>query len=151
MNEFRHGTCVALGRAGALLRGEPGSGKSDLALRFLFLPRVPLFEGASLVADDRVELKRRNGRVVACCPAALAGRLEVRGVGIVAVEAYLASAELRLLVDLTGDDAQRMPHRFEREELLGLAIQRISLDPFAASAPLKLALAIRKSIQETVD
>ena len=36
--ELVHGTCVALGRRAALLRGKPGAGKSDLALRFTALP-----------------------------------------------------------------------------------------------------------------
>src|SRR4029079_7516031 len=36
--ELVHGTCVALGRRGVLLRGSAGYGKSDLALRFMALP-----------------------------------------------------------------------------------------------------------------
>src|SRR3990172_3187474 len=51
--ELVHGTCVALGRRGALLRGGPGSGKSDLALRFMALPGEGEFQ-PRLVADDQV-------------------------------------------------------------------------------------------------
>ena len=61
--ELVHGTCVALGRRGALLRGSPGAGKSDLALEFLALPG----DGAlrpGLVADDQVYVdgESRMGR-----------------------------------------------------------------------------------------
>ena len=45
-----HGTCVALGPYAALLRGRSGSGKSDLALRFLHLPPEQGLE-PRLVAD----------------------------------------------------------------------------------------------------
>jgi serine kinase of HPr protein (carbohydrate metabolism regulator) len=40
-----HATAVALGEAGVLLLGPPGSGKSDLALRLID-------RGAILIADD---------------------------------------------------------------------------------------------------
>ena len=54
--ELVHGTCVALGRTAALLRGPSGSGKSDLALRFLFLARrgPAALDAPILVADDQV-------------------------------------------------------------------------------------------------
>ena len=56
-----HGTCVALGGACALLRGTPGAGKSDLALRFLYLPAEALSGRPALVADDQVILRRAGG------------------------------------------------------------------------------------------
>ncbi|HEX7199151.1 MAG TPA: serine/threonine protein kinase, partial [Dongiaceae bacterium] len=40
-----HASCVALSGAAVLLRGPPGAGKSDLALRLVD-------EGGKLVADD---------------------------------------------------------------------------------------------------
>src|SRR6266852_345410 len=63
-----HGTCVAIEGEGVLLRGKPGSGKSDLALRLIDA-------GASLVADDRTELTRRGDAILAAAPAAMAGRV----------------------------------------------------------------------------
>src|SRR5690606_32729552 len=78
-----HATCVALGDTGILLRGRSGSGKSDLALRLID-------GGALLVADDRVALSLEGGRVIARPPAALAGYLEVRGVGPMPVPSITA-------------------------------------------------------------
>ena len=69
-----HGTCVALGASGVVLRGPPGSGKSDLALRLID-------GGARLVADDRIELDAAAGGLFASAPAAIKGLLEVRGLG----------------------------------------------------------------------
>src|SRR5262245_62594676 len=58
--ELVHGTCVALGRGAALIRGPSGSGKSDLASRFLFLARrAPAAHARPLVvAAARVQLDR---------------------------------------------------------------------------------------------
>ena len=75
MDQQVHGTCIAIDGAGVLLRGPSGCGKSDLALRLID-------GGAVLVADDRVSLEARAGDLVASAPDALAGLLEVRGVGI---------------------------------------------------------------------
>lgn len=129
-----HGTVVALAGQGVLLRGRPGSGKSDLALRLIE-------RGGRLVADDRVDLTLRRGRVVAAAPRALAGLIEARGVGIVAVPRR-ARAPLALVADLT-DRArvERMPAP-DRCVLLGVSLPRLRLAPFEASAPVKLRLAL---------
>ena len=107
--ELVHGTCVALGRTAALLRGPSGSGKSDLALRFLFLARrgPAALEAPILVADDQVWLVRNGGRLLARPPDTIRGKMEVRGVGIVEVKS-LMEADLALVVDLapaSGDGA----------------------------------------------
>ena len=100
-----HGTCVALGDACALLRGSSGSGKSDLALRFLYLPADRLGAEPALVADDQVILRREGDHVMASCPETLNGKIEVRGCGIAKLKAGAAKATLKLVVDLdwTGD------------------------------------------------
>ena len=95
-----HGTCVALGQRGALLRGRSGSGKSDLALRFLALARrrelLPL-----LVADDQVWVEAKgDGSLVASAPQTIAGKIEVRGLGIIGRAASLAKARLISSADL---------------------------------------------------
>src|SRR5262245_26874416 len=83
--ELVHGTCVALGRGAALIRGPSGSGKSDLALRFLFLarrgPAAP--EPPLLVADDQVQLVREGSRILVTAPATISDKMELRGVGII--------------------------------------------------------------------
>src|SRR5438445_10449063 len=87
-----HGTCVAIDGEAVLLRGKPGSGKSDLALRLID-------GGAVLVADDQTELSRGAAGLVARVPPTIAGRLEVRGLGVIPCPA-VASAPLLLGVEL---------------------------------------------------
>jgi RNase adaptor protein for sRNA GlmZ degradation len=132
-----HATCVAIGGAAVLLRGPSGAGKSDLALRLIE-------GGAKLVADDQVELRAENGRLIARAPAPIAGRIEVRGLGIVPVPAEEA-APVALVADLVAADAvERLPEA-ARETILGLAIARIDLAPFETSAPAKLRLALARA------
>ncbi len=144
-----HGTCVALGTHAALIRGPSGSGKSDLALRFIMqslLPGAPAGEHR-LVADDQVELTRDGQRIIADAPAPLRGKLEVRGIGIVPV-ATLGPCPLIAVIDLVGrEDVERMPDLLASIEVLGL--QRPSLKLFApeAAAPIKLALFLNFAIQ----
>lgn len=134
-----HATCVAVDGIGVLLRGAPGAGKSDLALRLID-------GGARLVADDRTELSRRGDRIIAAAPAAIAGRIEARGIGIVAVPS-IAEAVVRLVVDLVPPERiERLPEP-RAVDLLGIALPGLNIDPFAASAPAKLRLAVRALAQ----
>jgi HPr kinase/phosphorylase len=142
-----HATAVALGPHAALLRGPSGSGKSDLALRFL-ATKLPIalcgreMAGPGLVADDRVLLERCGPTILARCHERLAGLLEVRGLGIVDVAAHPPS-RLVLLVDLVAARAiERLPEAGVCEDVLGVALPVVRLAPFEASAPLKLALAL---------
>ncbi len=139
-----HATCVAIdgadGPLGVLLRGPPGAGKSDLALRLID-------RGARLVADDQCELRRQDGaagdRLVARAPASIAGVLEVRGLGIMEVPS-LAEAPVALVVDLVDPDrVERLPAA-ATEEILGLELPRVALNAFEAAAPAKLHLALRQ-------
>jgi HPr kinase/phosphorylase len=122
--ELVHGTCVALGRSAALLRGPSGSGKSDLALRFLFLARrgPAALEAPILVADDQVELVRVGDRL-------------------------LEQAELALVVDLVPQltDVERLPDEDARAPLLGVGVPLVRLCPWEASAAIKLAVALARA------
>jgi serine kinase of HPr protein (carbohydrate metabolism regulator) len=138
-----HGTCVALGRRAALLRGGSGAGKSDLALRFLSLPTEAGL-ALSLVADDQVEIEANGEQaLIASAPATLAGKLEVRGLGIVTVP-HLAEASLVLAVDLVepGNVPRMPPETAETVSIAGVALPLLRLAPFEASAPLKLKMAL---------
>jgi serine kinase of HPr protein (carbohydrate metabolism regulator) len=128
-----HGTAVAIGGGAVLLRGRPGAGKSDLALRLVD-------GGALLVADDQTRLERRGDALVASAPAAIAGRIELRGVGILEVPS-VAEAPLRLVVDLVAPEAvERLPEP-QSCELLGVALPLLRLAPFEASAAATLRAA----------
>lgn len=141
--ELVHGTCVALGRRGALLRGSPGAGKSDFALRFMALPGEGELRPL-LVADDQVWIEARSdGALLASAPETIAGKIEVRGLGIVKVP-FLAEAQLVLVCDLVGEkDVPRMPPEpWERTEIAGIPVPALKLAPFETSAPLKLKMAL---------
>ncbi|HKW54584.1 MAG TPA: HPr kinase/phosphatase C-terminal domain-containing protein [Stellaceae bacterium] len=129
-----HGTSVALGGDGILLRGPSGSGKSDLALRLID-------EGGRLVADDQTELRLSGDDIAMTAPATIAGRMEVRGIGILRVPA-VATAPLRLVVDLVpSDSVERLPEPATCA-YLDRRFPLIQLAPFEASAPAKLRLAL---------
>lgn len=130
-----HGSSVAIDGQGILLRGPSGSGKSDLALRLID-------QGAILVADDQTELCREGDRIAMRAPSAIAGLIEVRGLGILPVP-HLPRASLCLIADLAPQAAiERMPEP-QCCDIEGIAVPVVSLDPFAASAAAKLRLALR--------
>tara|TARA_R110000868_G_scaffold183929_2_gene425297 strand:+ start:105 stop:575 length:471 start_codon:yes stop_codon:yes gene_type:complete len=133
--EFHHATCLRLGAHGVLLRGPSGSGKSDLAFRL-----IRSTWAAELVADDQVLIEAEDGQLFASAPAALAGLIELRGLGLLQTS-YVPRTPLHLVVDLVPrDDVPRMPDPAALR-LCGLDLPRIALHAFDASAPDKLGLA----------
>ena len=132
-----HATAVVIGNRCILLRGPSGAGKSDLALRLID-------GGAMLVADDRTELIRKAGDLIARCPSTIAGKLEVRGVGILTLP-YVSPATVSIVVDLVApEELDRLPEA-KCVELLGQQVRQISLAPFEASAPAKVRLALKRA------
>ena len=130
-----HGTSVALDGDGVLLRGPSGCGKSDLALRLID-------SGAQLVADDQTELRLEDGDIAMSAPAIIAGQIEVRGIGLLRVPC-VASAPLRMVVDLVSSaEIERMPEP-SACTLLGRSVPRLALAPFEATVAAKLRLALR--------
>lgn len=119
-----HATCILIGRHGVLIRGAPGAGKTTLAATLI---RETGRDGgfACLVADDRVALSAVNGRLVARVPEAIAGRMEVRGCGIVRVD-HEPAAVVRLVVDLVAPEAlDRIPDPAETTTVIdGVEIAR---------------------------
>jgi serine kinase of HPr protein (carbohydrate metabolism regulator) len=143
--QLAYGTCVALRTIAALLEGPSGSGKSDLALRFVL--GTPAAADAALVSDDQVLIERSSSRLLARPPMTIAGKIEVRGIGIVELP-YLAEAELRLVIRL-GDAAsvERLPQwGDETAQFCGISLPVLRLSPFEASAPLKLRLMLERVV-----
>ena len=134
MSETLHAGCIAIGGRGVLIAGRSGSGKSDLALR-------AIDRGARLVSDDYTIVAARDGRLFARAPETIAGRMEVRGIGIVEMEA-LAEAPLCLHVDLDSPP-ERLPQP-ERVEIAGLSLPSLDFSALEASAPIKLEAALHK-------
>jgi HPr kinase/phosphorylase len=123
-----HATCVVVGEAGVLIRGASGAGKSTLARKLLAgAARAGLY--GSLVADDRVRLSVRGGRVLAKTPASIAGKMEMRGQGIL-TGPHESAAVLRLVVDCGVKALDRFPERVDLlAEVAGVCLPRIVAGP----------------------
>lgn len=127
-----HGTCVSIGQTGVLIRGPSGAGKSDLALRLID-------RGAVLVSDDYCTVEKKDGAIILSAPATIAGQMEVRGLGLVHM-ARRTYARLELVVDLVdGQKIERLPEK-SMEEISGVKVAWMQVDPTHASADAKVRL-----------
>ena len=131
--ETLHASTVAIDGRAVLITGPSGSGKSDLALRLLD-------HGFALVSDDQTIVRRDGARLIASAPPSIAGKLEVRGIGIVDVE-HDDDVPVALLVELTSD-IQRLPDDARERPVLGLSLPIVSIDAMTTSAASKVALAL---------
>jgi HPr kinase/phosphorylase len=134
-----HGTAVEIDGCAVLFTGPSGSGKSDLALRLID-------RGARLVGDDAVRLHSRDDALFVEASDAIENQIEVRGVGIFDMDATAQSA-LRLLVELSAD-GERLPASWPLRDLNGWSLPVLRLDAFAASAPIKVELALKSVVDE---
>jgi serine kinase of HPr protein (carbohydrate metabolism regulator) len=132
-SETLHASTVAKDGRAVLISGPSGSGKSDLALRLLD-------RGFSLVSDDQTHVRREGDRLIASPPATIAGKLEIRGIGIVEMD-NLTDIPVALLVELTSD-IQRMPDDSRERPILRVPLPLIGIDAMAASAASKVAVAL---------
>ena len=138
-----HATAVAVGGRAALILGPSGAGKSTLALQAIM---QPFSDGgqpvsAQLVADDRVVVERSGTRLIASPPPSLAGKIEVRGVGILEMP-HLEKVEVGLAIMLKSwRDIDRLPDPHERHTILGLELPIVSIDPAQPGAVARLVLA----------
>ena len=96
-----HASCVAHAGKGILITGSAGSGKSSLALELLA-------RGGWLVADDQTLLEMSQGHLIARCAPNLRGKIEARGIGILAAEP-VAWARVAVVVDMDVVETERIP------------------------------------------
>ena len=132
-SETVHASTVALDSRAVLISGPSGSGKSDLTLRLLD-------RGFVLVSDDQTIVRREDDRLIASAPPTIAGKLEIRGIGIVEMD-HVDGIPVALLVELTSD-IRRLPEDDRERPILGVSLPLVGIDAMAASAPSKVALAL---------
>jgi len=131
--ETIHASTVSLDGRAVMITGPSGSGKSDLALRLLD-------RGFSLVSDDQTIVRRDGDRLLASPPPQIAGKLEIRGIGIVEME-WASDVPVALLVELTSD-IQRFPDDSRERPVLGARLPLVSIEAMTASAVSKVGLAL---------
>ena len=142
-HETVHATAISVNGQAALITGPSGAGKSDLALRCLTLGTSPMLpHAARLIADDRVILTRVGDQLMASAPPAIAGKLEVRNIGIVELEPG-PTAAIRLVVELVGSQTLRLPDPWPAKIILGLHVPLLQLAAFEAAAPQKVLIALQ--------
>lgn len=134
-SETIHASTVALDGRAVLITGPSGSGKSDLALRLLD-------RGFTLVSDDQTLIRRTGDQLIASAPANIAGKLEIRGLGIVEMDTA-SDVPVALLVELTSD-IPRLPDESRERPILGVPLPLVSIDAMTASAASKVAIALNR-------
>ena len=132
-SETVHASTVASDGRAVLISGPSGSGKSDLALRLLD-------RGFTLVSDDQTIVRREDDKLIASAPPNIAGKLEIRGIGIVDMEA-VRDVPVALYVELTSE-IMRLPDDRRERPVLGVNLPLVSIDALTASAASKVALAL---------
>jgi HPr kinase/phosphorylase len=137
-----HATAVAISGAGLLIFGKSGSGKSDLALRLID-------RGATLISDDQVDIRRKRQVLLLSPPASLAGKLEIRSLGILERH-HISGMELKLVINL-----KQHPDRFPMDRqvmlLLGIKVPSCSLDAMEMSAAIKAEWALQRIMQGAIE
>lgn len=139
-----HATTLLMGERAVLIRGPSGAGKSSLAWQWLACPPHLPFMAAPLltrlVADDQSVLEAHGGALVARPHDNLAGRIEVRGLGIMAVP-HEARALVGLVIDR--ESVPRLPYEDETcVQLLGVSLPRLAIAPDDANPTARLIAAV---------
>lgn len=132
-SETVHASTVASDGRAVLIAGPSGSGKSDLTLRLLD-------RGFTLVSDDQTIVRRDGERLIASAPPTIAGKLEIRGIGVVDMET-VGDIPVALFVELTSE-IMRLPDDRRERPVLGVNLPLVSVDALTASAASKVALAL---------
>ena len=123
-----HANCVIIGDAGVLIRGESGSGKTTLTRNLVALAQK-IGHFGQLVGDDRIGIRAIGNRLVAHVHPMIAGKIELRGLGIADLK-FEEQAVIRLLVDCEPVLKNRVPDPSEDIiDLLGVSCRRITVTP----------------------
>ena len=126
-------TCVDIAGRGVLIEGEPGTGKSSLALALID-------RGAHLIGDDGVMLEVRRGGLYASPHPNTRGLLEVRNVGIVTMPVH-EGVQVALVIRLDRK-APRFIEAAEQTERLGVGLPLILLWPDTPVLAIRAELAL---------
>lgn len=135
MSLSHQATCVAIKGRAVLIEGEPGAGKSSLALALID-------RGAQLVGDDGVRLELHGNRLHASPPPYTNGLIEVRNLGLLpwpVVEDVPVALVIRL-----DPDAPRFIEATEQVELGGATLPMVRLWPGGEVLALKAELALER-------
>lgn len=138
MTRTIHASAVAINGYGVLLTGKSGSGKSDLALRLID-------RGATLICDDRVIVEPGQPLPMLHSAPNIAGKLEVRGLGIIDME-HVEAIPLRLVITLD-QLPERLPLEGRTQSIAGFDIPSLVLSAFEACAPIKVELALKLALK----
>ncbi len=134
-----HASAVRVGDHAVLIRGPSGAGKSRLAFDLILAGRVGYIPPTVLVGDDRVYVEARGEKSVVSLVPQLAGLIEIRGLGIRQCD-FTQEAPIGLVVDLSADDAERLPAPEKRWiRISGIKIPRIAVGIGHAALPLVVA------------
>ena len=123
-----HATAVIHGESGVLILGPSGSGKSALALALMARASGAGAFGA-LIGDDRIYVRKADGRLVASGAANMAGIIERRMAGLIEVR-HERAAIVQLAVELSERRGQwpRMPDDHDGVIVGGVRLPRLALD-----------------------
>ena len=139
MTELVHACAAALhlpgrGWSGVLLTGPSGAGKSDLLLRLIAT-------GWRAAADDYVHVWSSNRSLYARAPERIAGRMEIRGLGITPMPA-LPFTRIDMIVRCVDDSPERLPEPVF-QTVADVRVPAVDIQALHASAPARLAAALR--------
>jgi HPr kinase/phosphorylase len=147
-----HGVFMDILGLGVMITGESGLGKSELGLELIS-------RGHGLVADDAVDLYRTNQTTIeGRCPELLQNLLEVRGIGLLDIQAIFGETavrrrmRLKLIVHLVRKetmerDYERMPHEPLHQDILGIPMRKVVIQVVAGR---NIAVLVEAAVRNTI-
>lgn len=141
-----HGTGIVIDGCGVLIRGRSGAGKSLLALDLL--EAVSLHgKSAFLVADDQLFIGRIKNELEMCAPPSTAGKIELRGRGIVS-RAYVKTSPVHLVVDLVDQLERLVQGRHFVADIQGVTLARCPVPERGKADPVHQRLLVLEAIAQ---